>query len=76
MQSALSVRAHTEQEIEALRDWIIETHLRSVTLSLVQKGHLAILWCGNEPGFRKIIQTPQSAAEQTEQPNQKEETHE
>lgn len=76
LQTSVSVRVHTEQELEALKDWIIETHLRSVTLSLVQKGKLAIVWCGNEPGFHHIIQTPQSAAEQTEQPNQKEETHE
>lgn len=76
LQTSVSVRAHTEEDLEALRDWIIETHLRSVTLNLVQKGKLAIVWCGNEPGFLKIIQPPQSAAEQTEQPNQKEETHE
>ena len=76
LQTSVSVRAHTEQEIEALKDWIIETHLRSVTLSLVQKGQLAILWCGNASGFRQIIQAPQSTAEQPEQPNQKEETHE
>lgn len=76
VQVALSVRKHTEQEIEELKDWIIEIHLSHTILSLVQKGVLTIEWRENGPVFRPISQPPKGAAEQPEQPNQKEETHE
>ena len=51
--SALSVRAHTEEELAALTDWAIETHLRSLTLDLVLKGLATIEWKGDEPMFHK-----------------------
>ena len=51
--AALSVRDHTEQELGALTDWVIETHLRSLMLGLVRKGLATMEWKGDEPMFRK-----------------------
>ena len=51
--AALCVRGHTEQELDALTDWVIETHLRSLMLGLVRKGLATMEWKGDEPMFRK-----------------------
>ncbi len=53
---ALSVRDHTEEELAALTDWVIETHLRSLMLGLVRKGLATMEWKGDEPMFRKKIE--------------------